>query len=187
MSSSLYLTPLSALVHPVWPQAFVYCINKRKQRQLYLLWHLRNVPPLVIICCIIFNTLFSSYLYPVSCSCADPNFPHGDHETVMCCNLMCLRFLAPYLFVDSVKLLLQHESESLSVWLAAGRKQGRANVIIQVWLWLDVAAEEVADAPTQRWVVLFEHGAHLETTSTQALKCVFDSPRARYNMQQFSF
>lgn len=86
-----------------------------------------------------------------------------------CAVISCACDLAPYLLVDSVKLLLQHESESLSVWLAAGGKEGRANIIIQVWLCLDVAAEEVADAPTQRWVVLFKHRTHLDTTNTHEL------------------
>lgn len=71
--------------------------------------------------------------------------------------------MQPYLLVDSVELLLQHERQSLSVRLAAGGEQGRADVVVHVRLGLDVTAEEVADAAAQGRVVLFEHGTHLNT------------------------
>lgn len=71
--------------------------------------------------------------------------------------------MQPYLLVDGVKLLLQHERESLSVRLAAGGEQSRADVVVHVRLGLDVTAKEVADTTTQRRVVLLKHRTHLNT------------------------
>lgn len=76
------------------------------------------------------------------------------------CNLP--RIWSPYLFIDGIELLLQHERQSLSIWLATGGKQGRADIVIQVRLGLDVAAEEVTDAAAQGGVVLLKHRAHLK-------------------------
>lgn len=39
---------------------------------------------------------------------------------------------APYLLVDGVELLLQHQSQRLCVRLAAGGEEGGANIVLHV-------------------------------------------------------
>ena len=69
---------------------------------------------------------------------------------------------SPDLLVDGVQLLLQHEREGLCVGLAARGEEGGANVVVQIWFGLHVAAQEVSDAPAQRGEVLLKEGQHRE-------------------------
>lgn len=93
MLSSFYLTPLSDVVHLVWPQAFTHCINKTKQQHLYFAV-VSSKCPFPCNYCILSRILCSSFICILfSRCCADPVSPTGDHETVMCCNLVCLCFV----------------------------------------------------------------------------------------------